>query len=150
MSGPPFSPRFEAYLQAQERMDDRRNGIFPEPPPRPVLPPENIYYIQQGDLIKIGYSTGLLGRLRSYGPALTVLAHHAGTRADERDLHLSFRPLLAYGREWYEPGQVLLDHIARMVELHGEPWCIPDWAKPKAKPAPQVKRHARLQKSQSI
>lgn len=40
------------------------------------------------------------------------LAGHPGTRADERDLHRSFRPFLAAGREWYHPAQLLMDHIA--------------------------------------
>lgn len=140
MTGPPFSPRFEALLRSQERQADWYPVQLRDLPPLPSTPDENIYYIRQGDLIKIGYSTNLHGRLTSYGPTAKVLAHHAGTRADERDLHRTFRPLLAHGREWYNPGEVLLDHIARMVEQHGEPWCIPDWSKPK--PGPHVQRRA--------
>lgn len=91
----------------------------------------DVYYVQVGDLIKIGYSSDLEKRLFSYGPTAKVLAHHYGTRADERDLHRTFRPFLAHGREWYTPAKVLMDHIAQMIERYGEPWCIPEWSKPK-------------------
>lgn len=95
---------------------------------------EDIYYLRQGGLIKIGYSTRIDERLYAYGPTAEVLAHHPGTRADERDLHRSFRPFLAHGREWYHPAQILMDHIAQVVETHGPPVCIPEWSTPKDTP----------------
>ena len=70
-------------------------------------------------------------RLKSYGPTITVLAIEGGTRADERDLHRTFRPYLAKGREWYEPAPIIMEHIANVVEREGPPWFVPEWTTPR-------------------
>lgn len=108
--------------------------IDPKAPEPEEFVDEDIYYVRQGELIKIGYSTRLYDRLFAYGPTAEVLAHHPGTRADERDLHRTFRPFLAHGREWYTPAKILMDHIEAMTAKHGDPWCIPEWSKPKDAP----------------
>jgi hypothetical protein len=149
---------YEQKLQTEEWADRRKSGLgnptradreeaartlFGEVPTfdnrapvdedgRPEF--EDIYYLRQGDLIKIGYSTRLYDRLFAYGPTVEVLAHHPGTRADERDLHRSFRPFLAHGREWYHQANVLMDHITDVIARYGEPTCIPEWSKPKDMP----------------
>lgn len=81
-----------------------------------------IYYIRLNDVIKIGWTSNLHGRLVDYNPGAVLLCHHAGTRADERDLHRSFKPLRVHGREWYDGNAaIILDHVAAMVEKHGQP-----------------------------
>lgn len=114
-----------------------------DPSPDEVTEYEDIYYLRQSELIKIGYSADLMNRLRAYGPAAVILAHHPGDRAVERDLHRTFRPFLARGREWYHPRQLLLDHIDRVVTEHGEPWCVPAW------PAPREPAHAMRRSAQA-
>ena len=106
----------------------------PDASPRPVRVSEYIYYVKVDSLIKVGYSASLYERLMSYGPAAEVLAHHPGTRADERDLHRTFRPFLAHGREWYNPSQLLIDHIDAVIAKWGKPWIIPEWSTPKEPP----------------
>lgn len=81
-----------------------------------------IYYIRLNDVIKIGWTSNLYGRLIDYNPGAVLLAHHAGTRADERDLHRSFAPLRVHGREWYDgAAQIILDHIAKVLDENGPP-----------------------------
>lgn len=75
-----------------------------------------IYYLRLDEKIKIGWSANLGQRLMSYPPHMVLLADHPGNRADERDLHRTFRPSLAAGREWYHPTQELLDHIQRIIK----------------------------------
>lgn len=113
--------------------ETRRMIVGTEPAPDEEVF-EDIYYLRQGDLIKIGYSTRLDERLFSYGPTAEILAHHPGTRADERDLHRTFRPFLAHGREWYHPAKILLEHIDNMIETHGGPVFVPEWSTPKGAP----------------
>lgn len=72
-----------------------------------------IYYLRLDEKIKIGWSANLPQRLMSYPPHMVLLCDHPGTRADERDLHRSFKPSRAAGREWYHPTQELLAHIDR-------------------------------------
>jgi hypothetical protein len=78
-----------------------------------------IYYIRLDDKIKIGWTANLEKRLRSYPPHAEVVAEHPGTRADERDLHRSFKPSRAAGREWYYPTPEVMAHIeqARSAEM---------------------------------
>lgn len=70
-----------------------------------------IYYLRLDGMIKIGWTSNLPQRLQSYPPHYELIFDHPGTRADERDLHRSFRPSLASGREWYHPTPEILTHI---------------------------------------
>lgn len=75
-----------------------------------------IYYVRVDDKIKIGWTGGhLWGRLKAYPPHMKLLADHPGTRADERDLHRSFAPSRASGREWYHATPELLAHIESVL-----------------------------------
>lgn len=80
-----------------------------------------IYYIQVGDLLKIGYATTVWDRLMSYPPNITVLAIHPGTRELETHLHRKFRLLLQKGREWYADDGKIADHIGKVREEFGSP-----------------------------
>jgi len=62
-----------------------------------------IYYIRLDEKIKIGWTANLQQRIKSYPPHAVVLIEHPGTRYDERDLHRTFKPSRAAGREWYRP-----------------------------------------------
>lgn len=67
-------------------------------------------------LVKIGYtskklSTYLEGLRRAHDPVL--LAHQPGDRSTERSEHVKYRPLLAEGREWFEPTPAMLEDFRR-------------------------------------
>jgi hypothetical protein len=77
-----------------------------------------VYFIQavEGGLIKIGVSTNVKHRAKTFGMAarkpMRVLAVMKGDRLTEWGLHKRFAHLLAEGKEWFSPGQDLLDFIA--------------------------------------
>jgi hypothetical protein len=107
-----------------------------------------IYYIRLNDVIKIGWTSNLHSRLIDYNPGAVLLAHHAGTRTDERDLHRSFKPLRVHGREWYDGNaSIILDHIAKVIDQHGEPTIKLDMTapprpmRPKAGPTVTAGKH---------
>lgn len=80
-----------------------------------------IYYLSVGELIKIGYTTDVRRRLRSYPPDAKLLAVHPGTTALEHQLHVEFAGCLARGREWFAPHKVLMRHIDQVIAKFGEP-----------------------------
>lgn len=105
-------------LADQERLDQKREDALKTKRSQWG----QIYYIRLNDVIKIGWTSHLYGRLIDYSPGAVLLAHHAGTRADERDLHRSFAPLRVHGREWHNgSAQIILDHIEAMLAEHGPP-----------------------------
>ena len=61
-----------------------------------------IYFLRQNGLIKVGWSSNLLNRLKSYGPDVEILCHYPGSRQDETLMHRQLRPYLAKGREWFQ------------------------------------------------
>lgn len=78
-----------------------------------------VYYLRVGDQIKIGFSTDVRRRLRSYPPGSELLALEPGDKKLERRRHNEFFEWLAAGREWFEPSDELLKHIQDVVDLHG-------------------------------
>jgi hypothetical protein len=75
-----------------------------------------VYYIQVGDLIKIGYTArSVKDRLRAYPPGSELLAVERGGTTVEAQRHHQFRHLLAERKEWFRPGADLLDHIATLA-----------------------------------
>ena len=89
----------------------------------------DIYYLRVDEKIKIGWSSNLPQRLMSYPPHMVLLCDHPGTRADERDLHRSFKPSRAAGREWYHPTPELLAHIDRVHHAEMERRTAAHWAR---------------------
>lgn len=79
------------------RLDSKRPGF--------------IYYVQIADRIKIGFTSSIEDRMKAYPPHSVLLASHPGTLELERTMHSQFRLLLADGREWFRPGEKLLEHI---------------------------------------
>ena len=84
-----------------------------------------IYYLRVEDRIKIGFSTNLAPRLKSYPPASVVLATHEGSMEDEHDLHVRFADDVAETREWFHPSPQVLDHIRSLATY--EPLAIATW-----------------------
>lgn len=140
------------FRHAMEIHDHVRTVSESLPPPKPLTPEQKaraitlmddkraakrmlwgqIYYIRLNDVIKIGWTSCLNDRLISYHPGAILLAHHSGTRADERDLHRSFKPLRVHGREWYRgDAQIILDHIAKVIAENGEPKIEYEMSRPK-------------------
>ena len=76
-----------------------------------------IYYLQVGDLIKIGFTYDLDRRVAQYPPNVKLLAFHAGTWELEQALHRRFSLEREKGREWYRPSEVVMKHVDRAIEL---------------------------------
>ena len=98
--------------------------------------PGVIYYVEVGSHIKIGWTSDLTKRMRSYPPNSRLLASHPGLRADETQVHRKFAAWRSHGAEWYVLAPVLLDHIKRVVAEHGPPEVVDFGAKPVAVPRP--------------
>lgn len=80
-----------------------------------------VYYLRVGDQIKIGFSSDVRRRLRSYPPGSELLAVEPGDKKLERRRHNEFFEWLAAGREWFEPSAELLQHTRDLVAMHGDP-----------------------------
>jgi hypothetical protein len=81
-----------------------------------------VYYLQVGDLIKVGYTAHLRQRMASYPPTRTLLATEPGGEQVERQRHFQFAELLRHGNEWFSPGAALVDHInALRIEAGEQP-----------------------------
>lgn len=94
--------------------------VFSGPPGEPSPEPEplvgTIYYLRVGDLIKIGFTVNLTGRLQAYPPNSVLLATEMGTPQGERSRHRQFDSALAYGKEWFTPTPELLAHIEQVAQ----------------------------------
>lgn len=82
-------------------------------------PTPTVYYVQVGQLIKIGYSGALATRLASYPPNKRLLATEPGGMDLESSRHRQFAQLLEVGKEWFSPGPELLAHINDLREQAG-------------------------------
>lgn len=90
-----------------------------------------IYFVRLNGLIKVGWSSKLRSRLKSYGASAEILCHYPASRQEETDLHRSLRPYLARGREWYQDCRLIADMVNGLVEKHGQPTLLPGWTEPK-------------------
>lgn len=77
-----------------------------------------VYAVRVGALIKFGFTTDLGNRASSLG-ADEVLAFAPGTPEVEQCIHISLKPSLAKGREWYHPTDEVLDVVNKMREVLG-------------------------------
>lgn len=80
-----------------------------------------IYFVRIDDLVKVGWTSKLADRVRSYGPKAELLANYPGTRADEAALHRQLTPARFRGREWYSDTDVIRAFIHEALERHGPP-----------------------------
>ena len=85
---------------------------LPQPEIRMVYPV--VYYLLVDELVKIGFTTNLSSRLRSYPPSAQVMATEPGERSLERQRHREFNEYLTHGREWFAAGRRLMDHIEQL------------------------------------
>lgn len=83
--------------------------------------PGIIYYLQVGDLVKIGYSSDLPRRMKQYPPHAILLAQHPGTRETERDMHQKLATKLAKGREWFRVCSEVEAHIENVKATYAQP-----------------------------
>lgn len=114
-------------------------------------PPEGfVYYLQVGELIKIGYASDLIRRLQSYPPGTELLAVERGMIELEKRRHLKFAELRTAGREWYEPDVRLMDHITVIAAegLHNH-FDDEEWQKRKP-PAKKNPGHAHVGRGASL
>jgi len=84
----------------------------------------NVYVIKVEDLIKIGFSTRIYDRLRTYPPNAELLAVFPGTKALEKELHGRFRFALRKGREWFRDAPEIRELVTEKVNTYGppDPW----------------------------
>lgn len=138
--------RAKMQTQFQQKVRDYFDKIDP-PPPDPKPEPERlqvIYYLQVGGHIKVGWTSQLEKRMRSYPPNSQLLAVHPGTRAEERALHKRFAVHRSHGAEWYPLVPVLLEHIDRVKAEHGEPEAVTFGARPAEVPRMKTKQPVQL------
>lgn len=62
-----------------------------------------VYFIRVGELIKVGFSSDLGQRMRSYPPDAELLACYTGSFAEEQRWHKLLTVHRANRREWYHP-----------------------------------------------
>lgn len=96
----------------------RRRRVKPKKPPV-----GQIYYLSDGDHIKIGFTSNWDKRKYAYSTysprELELVAIHPGTMFQEKRLHRMFKSHRVKN-EWYSRSPEILDHIERTVrELNG-------------------------------
>lgn len=62
----------------------------------------DIYFLALDDKVKVGWTSNLEQRMKSYPPHSRLIVTYPGSRADERDLHRTLATSRVAGREWYE------------------------------------------------
>lgn len=112
---------YAAYIQAERDNAQAYMEYAALNTPADRSVPGVVYYLRVGDLIKIGFTTSLEQRMRSYPPNAQLLAVHPGTLDTERQMHHRFLHHLAQGREWFTPGDELADHLRTVREQYKQP-----------------------------
>lgn len=114
-----------AFYNATSSEPQAAQEPVPEPPrPRRRIrkltgkpTPGFIYYVSNGEFIKIGWSRNWKKRVGSLQTAfphkLDVLLVHAGTKHEELKQHLVWERLLVQG-EWHRRDPLLLAHIEKL------------------------------------
>lgn len=100
-----------------------------------------VYFLRVGSYIKIGWTSDLTQRMRTYPPDCILLATQPGIRADESKLHKRFAVHRSHGREWYPLVPQIIEHIDRVKAKHGEPADVDFGAKPVTVPQPRDKQY---------
>lgn len=139
----------QAAQHLQDQHNDRRDlahyrklveqGKIPgRQPKKPAQDIDGVvYYLRVGAHIKIGWTSNLATRMRSYSPDSILLATEPGTRKDETRRHRMFAAHRTHGREWYAMVPSLTHHIAQLVREHGEPDPVRFAAQPVEIPQPR-------------
>lgn len=102
----------------KDRMFDQKlkDSLAPYKPKPLATAPGFVYYLQVGELIKIGYTQTPERRLKSYPPDSKLLAIHPGTIKTEQQVHHKFFNYLTHGREWFTPSEEITEHIQNVHE----------------------------------
>lgn len=80
-----------------------------------------VYYMRINDQIKIGYTANLTQRSRTYPPGTELLAVEPAGAYTERDRHQQFQKYRVRGREWFDPSDELMAHIADLARQYDVP-----------------------------
>lgn len=118
----------EAHLKKQRernaelsRENRKLRGEKVEPRPQDPNQEGHIYILRVGGCYKIGWTSNLKNRMRSYHPDTTLMCVYPGTRADEKKLHKKWAHYLRNGREWFMLAPEIDRHIEQKIKQHGEP-----------------------------
>lgn len=112
-----FTRSMDDYLQKEEtRQAERKVERLANP-----VRKGDVYYLRVDGLIKIGFSSDVWMRMRSYPPTAKLLAVERGTEETERERHGQFRLELEHGREWFRESPELTAWIAKVRDEHGDP-----------------------------
>lgn len=103
-----------------------------EDPPRESW----VYFLKTSGYIKIGWTSDISKRMRSYPPGSQLLAALPGGRKEEAALHRRFAVHRTHGREWYPLAADLIRHIDQVVVEHGAPPSVDFAGRPVAVPRP--------------
>lgn len=88
---------------------------------RPTDTEGQVYFLQSDNAVKIGWTSDLEQRMKSYSPGAKILAVMPGTRKDETRLHRKFAHLRTNRREWFAYSPQVMEEVGRIVKEHGEP-----------------------------
>jgi hypothetical protein len=108
----------ERFLNSSRSTRYRKYGRGLNPPPRISRHRPVVYYMERGELIKIGMTTRIRKRAAELDAA--VLAAEPGARVEEIQRHKQFAHL-HHHHEWFNRGPDLEAHIAEIVERYGKP-----------------------------
>ena len=120
----------ELKLEQQQETIDKLNEMIDrlidydiEKRSRPQSPndPGFIYFLRVGGFYKIGWTSDLKRRMKSYYPDSALMCVYPGTRGEEKKLHKRWAHLVSHGREWFMLAPEITRHIEQQVKQHGEP-----------------------------
>ena len=90
--------------------------------PKPQRPERgHIYFLLSDNAVKIGWTSDLEQRMKSYSPGTKILAVMPGARKDETRLHRKFAHLRTNRREWFAYSPQVMEEVERIVKEHGDP-----------------------------
>jgi hypothetical protein len=102
------------------RVREAHDREFPKGPRHPER--EQVYYVETGDCIKIGYTVNVRQRMGAMRlPIDAVLATEPGGMDLERIRHKQFAHLRRGRLEDFEPAEDLLSHVAMIRDHFGAP-----------------------------
>lgn len=108
----------QAYLHIRDQIIAHDGKTFQEPWTRPDTC--LVYYVRNGDLIKIGYTWNLWQRMNKI-PGM-LLAAEPGSPEIESQRHEQFAALrVGRNAEWFQDGPDLMRHIHGLRKRYGDP-----------------------------
>lgn len=108
----------EEYLAEIAKSDEREDRAKS----KKVASDGWVYYIQVGELIKVGHTKALHERIRAYPPDATLLAIEPGTRKLEQERHSRFHAHLKHGREWFADAEEVRSWIDQVRADNAAAW----------------------------